>query len=385
MALPVLPLFTTTPNRNNPATFSADTDQYHIELTPFVPLLNIWAIEVNALGDEIFIARDTSVNAKDIALSTVNYKGDYVNGTYNLNESVTYTDGFNYVSKTNGNTDIPTTSNWYRVPNIDDSATTIYQMWSSSKIDTELTNLETDLTQTISNGLALKVNIDGNQTINDIKTFTDSPIVPTPADADNSKKTATTEFVKTAIAIPQITGTATFNTLNNIQLAGIGLISIERGDVIEISGAINSENNGLFTVEVINPDGNNIIVNQAHAGKSTSKSFKSEILTPNISVKIFAKWGIASIGLGRAFVDLTSQRTTGQVYTNDTGRDFKGAITITGPGGTIAYMTLDSDSNFLSISIPGASGTMSVTPTIPAGSTYLIPTNVTIVEFKEQR
>lgn len=149
MAFPVLLPFTTTPNRNNPTTFSADTDQYHLELTPFVPNLNLWATEANTLGDEIFNARDTTVNAKDIALSTVNYKGDYVSGTYNLNESVTYTDGFNYVSKINGNTDIPTTSNWYRVPNIDDSATTDYQMWSSEKINTELDNLETTINSEI--------------------------------------------------------------------------------------------------------------------------------------------------------------------------------------------------------------------------------------------
>jgi len=192
MAPPVLPPFTTTPNRNNPADFSRATDQYHIELTPFVPLLNIWATEVNTLGDEIFNARDTSVNAKDIALSTVNYKGDYVSGTYNLNESVTYSDGFNYVSKINGNTDIPTTSNWYRVPNIDDTATTEYQMWSSQKINTELTTLENNLTTEIDK----KVNIDGNQTINNVKTFSSSPIVPTPANGDNSSKVANTEYVE---------------------------------------------------------------------------------------------------------------------------------------------------------------------------------------------
>lgn len=188
MALPVLPPFTTTPNRNQPATFSADTDQYHLELTPFVPLLNTWATEVNTLGEETQLAKDIAVNAKDIALSTANYKGDYVSGTYNLNESVTYTDGFNYVSKINGNTDIPTTSNWYRVPNIDDSSTTIYQMWSSNKINNELITRDDEINK--------KVNIDGNQTINNIKTFSDSPIVPTPVASDNSTKVASTKFVQ---------------------------------------------------------------------------------------------------------------------------------------------------------------------------------------------
>lgn len=40
------------------------------------------------------------------------------------------------------------------------------------------------------------VKLSGNQTINGVKTFASSPIIPTPASSDNSTKGATTEWVK---------------------------------------------------------------------------------------------------------------------------------------------------------------------------------------------
>lgn len=117
------------------------------------------------------------------------------------------------------------------------------------------------------------------------------------------------------------TGTATFNaTTNNINLTGIGL-GIEIGDVLIISGSIN--NNLDFTVEVIT-DENNIIVNQAHAGKSRTvapigtKALINE--TADVTIKLLAKYYNASDGLGQGVVDVTAQRTNLIVYPNNTNR-----------------------------------------------------------------
>jgi hypothetical protein len=58
----------------------------------------------------------------------------------------------------------------------------------------------TKVMEVVSNGVILQdsalVHNTGNETVAGIKTFTASPIVPTPTDGDNSTKVATTAFVK---------------------------------------------------------------------------------------------------------------------------------------------------------------------------------------------
>ena len=87
-------------------------------------------------------------------------------------------------------------------------------------IDYVMNNLEWlyDETQEPSNVVTLT----GNQTISDIKTFTSSPVAPTPAAGDDSTKVATTEFVQgeldgafaglAPLASPAFTGTPTAPT-----------------------------------------------------------------------------------------------------------------------------------------------------------------------------
>lgn len=119
------------------------------------------------------------------------------------------------------------------------------------------------------------------------------------------------------------TGTATFTaTTNNINLTGIG-IGVEIGDVIQISGATDAKNNSEFTIEVIT-NANNIIVNQAHANKGTTKNIVAE--TSNITVKLLAKWYNASDGLGQDWVGMTSTRAGNTDYPNNTNRTIKVSI-----------------------------------------------------------
>ena len=113
------------------------------------------------------------------------------------------------------------------------------------------------------------------------------------------------------------TGTAIFTaTTNNINLTGIG-VGVEVGDVIQISGADDAKNNSAFTVEVIT-DANNVIVNQAHAGKGTTKNVATRAGDTGVTVKLLAKWYNAPIGLGRADVNFplavntTRQNLTGR-------------------------------------------------------------------------
>ena len=132
---------------------------------------------------------------------------------------------------------------------------------------------------------------------------------------------ATTSDINTAsVALKTIaTGTATFTaTTNNINLTGIG-IGVEIGDVIQISGAEDAKNNSEFTIEVITDD-NNIIVNQAHANKGTSKNVAARSGDTGVTVKLLAKWYNAPIGLGQGWVNVTANRVAGTTYPNSTNR-----------------------------------------------------------------
>lgn len=118
-----------------------------------------------------------------------------------------------------------------------------------------------------------------------------------------------------------VTGTATFtNSTNNIALVGIGAIAgLEVGDVLQVSGSTN--NNTEFTVEVMTND-DNVIVNQAHAGGSTSKSLTNE--TASVTVTLLSKWYDAPMGLGQGWVNFSEvERPTNITQTNNTGRLIK--------------------------------------------------------------
>ena len=131
------------------------------------------------------------------------------------------------------------------------------------------------------------------------------------------------------------TGTATFTaTTNNINLTGIG-IGVEVGDVIQISGATDAKNNSEFTIEVIT-DANNIIVNQAHANKGTTKNVANRASDTEVTVKLLAKWYNAPLGIGQDWVILTGSRLINTTYNNLCRRSIKIAINFsTGTSGEI--------------------------------------------------
>lgn len=137
------------------------------------------------------------------------------------------------------------------------------------------------------------------------------------------------------------TGTATFTaTTNNINLTGIGL-GIEIGDVIQISGADDSKNNSEFTIEVIT-DANNVIVNQAHANKGTSKNVATRASDTGVTVKLLAKWYNAPIGLGRGAVPYSkTEKDLGIVRLNNTGREL--SIEVLTNIGTYGYIQTSID------------------------------------------
>jgi hypothetical protein len=125
------------------------------------------------------------------------------------------------------------------------------------------------------------------------------------------------EMIISALAVPTLTGTATFtNVENNVALVGIGSIGLEVGDVVTFAGSVN--NNSEFTVEVITDD-DNVIFNEAHAGGTTSKSLIDE--TADLTtVTLLSKWHNAPIGLGQGWVDVLTDRLENVTYNKPSKR-----------------------------------------------------------------
>ena len=168
-----------------------------------------------------------------------------------------------------------------------------------------------------------------------------------------------------------VTGTATFtNSTNNIALTGVGLLTgLEVGDVIQATGT--ASNNTEFTVEVITGD-DNVIVNQAHAGGTTTKSLVNE--TVSCTITLLSKWYNASIGLGQGWATVAAQRSIGVTETNATGRSIEAAITVEAPSSNV---DLDSFINGVQIStfrLTSDTGAPQAVSTfiIPSGDTYRV-------------
>ena len=194
---------------------------------------------------------------------------------------------------------------------------------------------------------------------------------------------ATTNDINTsAILLKTIaTGTATFtSTTNSINLTGIG-VGVEIGDVIQISGAEDAKNNSEFTVEVIT-DANNIIVNQAHANRGTSKNVVTRSGDTNVTVKLLAKYYNAPLGLGQDWVELTDIRLINTTYNNLCRRAIKIAINFsTGTSGEIKVNGV-----FAGI---GAStvtqATGGLTTIAPNGATYKYTGGAALLRWSELR
>lgn len=182
------------------------------------------------------------------------------------------------------------------------------------------------------------------------------------------------------------TGTATFTaTTNNINLTGIG-IGVEIGDVIQISGADDAKNNSEFTVEVITDD-NNIIVNQAHANKSTSKNVADRSVDTGVTVKLLSKYYNAPLGLGQGMVDVTSSRTTGVNYPTQTNRAIKIMIRTTSTT-TAKYISINLNGervNAVENYGSGGSWTLALSEVIPSGTTYRLHAISTLEKWQEYR
>lgn len=181
------------------------------------------------------------------------------------------------------------------------------------------------------------------------------------------KKLTFANLKDTLKTIPTIsTGTATFTaTTNNINLTGIG-IGVEIGDVIQISGADDAKNNSEFTIEVIT-DADNIIVNQAHANKGTSKNVADRSGDTGVTVKLLAKWYNAPIGLGQAWVNVTSSRIKNTNYSSLSHRSMDVSVQKSDTNTQVGYIVID---GLQVCKHTTANQTVNLNTTVPINSVY---------------
>ena len=292
--LPTLdfPLEADYPTQEDWAAFSADAE------LNFGILGGSWSTQMQLFKDQAN-AMSTELNTNaTIAQGLADYQGDWISQGYTLGQTVSVS-GIYYICKlTHATGQNPTTGG------------SLY--WNLAignwnlKVDTNMSGYTSKTTPVDSDLLPLSDSV-----------------------ASFGLKKLSWSNLKATLLQPTIaTGTATFtNATNNINLTGMG-VGVEIGDVIQITGSTN--NNGTFTIEVIT-DNNNIIVNQAHAGKSRTvapigqKALINE--TATITVKLLAKWYNAPIGLGQGWVDLTSSRLQLTTYPNPTKRGILVTIT----------------------------------------------------------
>lgn len=317
------------PTQEDWAAFSAAAEEnFGILGGDWSTQMQLWKTEANAMSTEL------NTNAS-IAQGLANYQGDWISQGYTLGQTVSVGEVYYICKITHATGQNPT------------DVSSLY--WNLALGNW---NLKADKTE-----LSLKVD-------KDISPYSSKP---TPIDSDliplsdssasfgikklswaNLKTTLKTYFDTLYVKlIPTIaTGTATFtNATNNINLTGVG-IGVEVGDVIILSGSTN--NNGEFTVEVIT-DANNIIVNQAHAGRSRTVSpvgLKALINeTATVTVKLLSKGYNADSALGRDWVEVTSSRAININYPNITNRAIEISVSVRwyNNNGVLDYIISDAD------------------------------------------
>lgn len=205
------------------------------------------------------VAQEIS-EATTIAIASGQYKGDWVAGFettgYSLGDGITFTDGYNYVSKINNNLTTPitltNTDQWNFIEAVNPNNYYLKtETYTKTEVDTlhEINN-KTDKTTPIDTdnflmeeigGLFKKLNwanlkatlktyfdtlyvtLSGNQTVGGIKTFTSSPIVPTPT---TNTQAANKQYADLKVALSDFTG-------GNASFGGNGYQKLPNGLIIQ--------------------------------------------------------------------------------------------------------------------------------------------------------
>jgi hypothetical protein len=186
-------------------------------------------------------------------------------------------------------------------------------------------------------------------------TFTGTPAAPTAAPGTNTTQLATTAFVQN---VAGSLGTISSQNANNVNITGGSItgitdLSIADGGTGASSFAANSVllGNGTSSFQTVAPGTSGNVL--------TSNGTTWSSATP-----------LAAIGVNQTWQDLTSSRSLGTTYTNNTGRPIMVSVNTNSTVNTITTTTLTI--NGLAVASNGSQGgnLNGVTAIVPNGNTY---------------
>lgn len=223
------------------------------------------------------------------------------------------------------------------------------------------------------------VSIIGNEDVGGVKTFSSSPVIPTPVSTDNSTKAASTAFVQSVsggyrnfgVGANGPIGIADFNSPSNDDAGFLSQLSA-------VSGLTNIPNNFSQTrTNLISLGHSSYPVQLAFQGEKFSfRSVDGDFAGSVNWREVLHSGNEEQIGVGQAWQDLTSQRAAGVTYTNNTGKPIE--ISITSSSNT----SIDIEVGGVSFSgVGGQSSAMAII--VPNGVTYRSIS--TFLEWRELR
>ena len=144
----------------------------------------------------------------------------------------------------------------------------------------QLDSQNSTINTTINTLDAQNVKLTGNQTIADTKTFSSSPVIPTPSASDNSTKAATTAWIKT------FAKTSGANYMSTFSKAGNGYFKFTNGLIIQWGSVAAASGNRNVSLPISFSNTNYRIVfnwtggssGELFAGAITSKTTSSFII-----------------------------------------------------------------------------------------------------------
>ncbi len=191
------------PTQEDWAAFSAAAEgNFEILGGDWSTQMQLWKDQANAMSIE-------SNNNADIAQALANYQGDWVSQGYTLGQSVSVGEVYYICKLTHATGQNPT------------DVSSLY--WNLALGNW---SLKADKTE-----VALKVNNYGNETIAGVKTFTSSPIVPTPT---NNTQAVNKQYADLKVALADFTGANQGLFFNGYQKLPSGLI-IQWGTSVSVT------------------------------------------------------------------------------------------------------------------------------------------------------
>lgn len=218
-----------------------------------------------------------------------------------------------------------------------------------SEIDTEYNNIAT--------AVASKANYASPN-------LTGLPTAPTASIGTNTSQLATTAFVKTALDVAAADIAITGGTIDNVDITG--------GTIVDLDAplAVNSGGTGKNTLAL-----NNVLLgNGTAAVKEVAPGASGNVLTSD-GTEWKSQAVSGTLGVGQTWQDVTSSRTSGTTYTNNTGKPIM--VNVVSDQGSFFSATLTADISGVVFVIGTDSnsdgGTRSAGSVIvPAGATYKI-------------